>query len=218
MVQQVPNFPLVSLTTISKHVAKFRTSSSSTAIAFRFLMVGSEMFFRALVVMLVSTACLASHSFGADFATPTGQTDAIPTLKMPAANLLRPDSIFVFGGALSTESLGDTLQFVCIGRLRSSTITILPASRTTMISTISATASRWGERSAWPTVSGTMLCAAIRSSNRQACSTLESYGRVPELVFKDLSYSIRSELLARQQPALVLQLIPLGENVNERLR
>ena len=111
MVQQVPNFPLVSLTTISKHVAKFRTSSSSTAIAFRFLMLGSEMFFRAFVVVLVSTACLASHSFGADFATPTGQTDATPTLKMPAANLLRPDLIFVFGGALSTESLGDTLQF-----------------------------------------------------------------------------------------------------------
>ncbi len=54
---------------------------------------------------------LPSRGFCADLPWPSLQ-DPIPFLKVNAPDaLLRPDSIFVFGGALSTSSLGSTLKF-----------------------------------------------------------------------------------------------------------
>lgn len=68
------------------------------------------MFLRALLLFLIWITCLTSHGFAADI-TPT-PIEAAPALKMPSSpSLLRPDSLFVFGGSLSTGSLGDTLQF-----------------------------------------------------------------------------------------------------------
>ena len=53
----------------------------------------------------------AFASFCADLPSPSLQ-DPVPVLKANAPDaLLRPDSIFVFGGALSTSSLGSTLKF-----------------------------------------------------------------------------------------------------------
>jgi hypothetical protein len=52
-----------------------------------------------------------SQGFCADLPSPSLQ-DPVPALKANAPDaLLRPDSIFVFGGALSTSSLGSTLKF-----------------------------------------------------------------------------------------------------------
>jgi hypothetical protein len=51
----------------------------------------------------------ASQGFCADMPSPQGPA---PVLKANAPEvLLRPDSIFLFGGALSTTSLGSTLKF-----------------------------------------------------------------------------------------------------------
>jgi hypothetical protein len=65
-------------------------------------------------VALLSFACLflpASQSLGADLPAPA-TVDAAPEVKPnPPDPFLRPDSIFVFGGALSTTSLGSTLKF-----------------------------------------------------------------------------------------------------------
>ncbi len=64
------------------------------------------------VVALTSLACFpASQSSGADLPSPV-TVEAAPALKpRPPDQLLRPDSIFVFGGALSTTGLGATLKF-----------------------------------------------------------------------------------------------------------
>jgi len=70
------------------------------------------MSFRALLSFLILAAALTSRSFGADLAA--APPDAGPALQAPyfaPSSLLRPDSIFLFGGALSTDSLGDTFQF-----------------------------------------------------------------------------------------------------------
>lgn len=63
-------------------------------------------------VALISAACFpASQSLCADL-SPAATIEAAPALKpRPPDPLLRPDSIFVFGGALSTSGLGSTLQF-----------------------------------------------------------------------------------------------------------
>jgi hypothetical protein len=54
---------------------------------------------------------LPSRGFCADLPWPSLQ-DPVPFLKVNAPDaLLRPDSIFVFGGALSTSGLGSTLKF-----------------------------------------------------------------------------------------------------------
>ena len=63
-------------------------------------------------VALISAACFpASQGLCGDL-PPAATTEAAPaSVPSPPDPLLRPDSIFVFGGPLSTESLGDTLQF-----------------------------------------------------------------------------------------------------------
>src|SRR5665647_264982 len=56
----------------------------------------------------------SSPGFCAELPSPPPQDDPVHALTMnPNASdpLLRPDSIFVFGGALSTTSLGSTLKF-----------------------------------------------------------------------------------------------------------
>jgi hypothetical protein len=52
-----------------------------------------------------------SQGFCADLPSPSSQ-DSVPALKANAPEVLfRPDSIFFFGGALSTTSLGSTMKF-----------------------------------------------------------------------------------------------------------
>jgi hypothetical protein len=63
-------------------------------------------------VALISAACLsASQSFCADFSFPAAIEATFAFMPRPPDPLLRPDSIFVFGGALSTSGLGSTIKF-----------------------------------------------------------------------------------------------------------
>jgi hypothetical protein len=66
--------------------------------------------FYALVALVSLTCFPASQSFGADLPPPP-TIGAAPVLQKSPDPLLRPDSIFVFGGVLSTTGIGQTLLF-----------------------------------------------------------------------------------------------------------